>query len=885
MCVWVANIREVIYIALLHECSAAISTRTVTTAMHGTGCERAPAPAHSESVLHVGKSDSGPDARRQSGVDPHSGSGAVGPVGPVPPFVEGKFTFDTVYGDAAGAATTTPHTDTPPPLVPYQPMRRLGSIHGKTSEVAETQMQSKKWDWNTLPSAHKEKSPLDTERRSSNSTIGQAPPCNIAQVSIDGEVKAIRYDPAYNRRLAQMDLFLRFNTETTQRDSLVNAKRRLKSYVKYCSRSGGVAASTGGNDPYDTQAREIVQLWSYQVETYFSQTNSLLFSADVAQTLINRRTQRRKSTPSSGDDQGLGMTPVGDAEQSLSGHTLASSRPSHSMSYLFPETSLLDPLEEIDVLLLRPLVTQEIGWQLAFNEPQITVADYELNIGPWKEADEKSNNDLLKFMESGASQYKYNEGAIVETELARLKQIDSVNAPRYLLDIMNRRLADYAAGHTTPVRGRPRNLTTTVDDINSLTRSEHSLDFQRDTSDALSIKSYAAPSVVHAKKKKKESKKSGFVNFFRRKHTSSVPPPPAATAAAPPPSESTTVIDDRLSINSNTPDIPSPRFLPTPPSFAYEKSLINPQTFESIDNSIIKNSSSNNLNEHGHGHEPQNVWLENHYCEILSNYRKVDMPTQYYFPRNKATGLTPEVSPNSQEELRGDLSQEALMNDSSQESFNSNERIKHHVSTNIGNYGRELLQLKLPFKDDSVPAVLCPWIWTTLTRTKWGNLLREIKRCLQPGGYILAIATDLRISNSEYPVPEADGAKFKTSIERNALFDTMAIDAMNRGLHLFPTKHLAKKFKECGFTDIKTTTLSLKSGDLKSNMGCINEFMIALLWHLITGSRVARGAADDGLEVDGLVERFIKEHWDKVDNNAGCLRTTFIVAQKPRTMT
>ncbi|GMM54651.1 hypothetical protein DAKH74_012670 [Maudiozyma humilis] len=878
-----------------------------------------------------GTSNNGPSAAPR---DPGTGSSAGGMDPRTPgPFVEQMYDFDTVYaGGAAQPTNTEPSGETASPVVAYQPMRRLGSIHSRTSEIAETQMGAKKWDWNTLPSASKDRSPIDTERRTSASIIGGAPVCNIAQVSIDGEMKAIRYDPRYNRRLAQMDLFLRFNTETTQRDSLVHAKRRLKSYVKYFSRRGSSASLTSmdrrsnshpgilqpqdrsprasmsrpvhprhgslasnerhmslnagvslDSSPYDQQAMEIIQLWSYQVETYFSQTNSLLFSADVTQNLVNRRSQRRKSTPNSFEDSMM-MTSAAAAagssaamrgtESTLSGTTMAPSMQtgtSHN-TYLSPEGALLDPLEEIDVLLLRPLVTEEIGWQLAFNEPQLTVADYELNIGPWKEASEKSNDDLLRFMEGNDEHYRYNDGAVIETTEARIRYIDTLNAPRYLLDVMNRRLADYTNHNSISqeLQARTKHFSSVADDVNSLTRSEHSMDFSRDTSDALSIKSYAAPSGIPEKKKKKSSKSKkggGFVNFFRRKHTSSVPPPQQQAVASPQVGGNGLAADDPLSVHSTTPDIPSPRFLPTPPSFAFEKPLSNPPTFDSIDSSINK---GNSINEH----EPQNVWLENHYCEILSNYRKVDMPTQYYFPRNKATGLTPELSPNSQE---------ALQHESSQESFSSNERINHPVATNLGNYGRELLQLKLPFRDNSVPSILCPWIWTTLTRTKWGNLLREIKRCLQPGGYVLAIATDLRVSNSDYSSAETNGTKFKTSIERNAMFDTLAIEAMNKGLHLFPTKHLAKKFKECGFVNIKTTTLSMKSGDLKSNMGCINEFMIALLWHLITGSRIARGDANDNSDLDGLVERFIKEHWEKVDNNAGCLRTTFIVAQTPKT--
>ncbi|SMN19126.1 similar to Saccharomyces cerevisiae YBR225W Putative protein of unknown function [Maudiozyma saulgeensis] len=734
-----------------------------------------------------------------------------------------------------------------------KPMKRLGSIHGKTTEIAEAQIANKRWDWNSLPSSH-------------NAPLEIADGYNVASISIDGEMKSIKYDPKYNKILPQMDLFLRFNQESTMREALLFAKKRLKSYAKFLDQYIKQLSNGDGHvlnfnsdinlltsDTNESQVMEVIQLWSFQIETYFAQANSLLFSPEVTQSLINRRSQRRKSTTTSADE--TVYTQKSDSNRSL---------PRSDQT-----ATIMDPLEDIDILLLRPLVTQEIGWQLAYNEPQITVADYALNVAPWKESDEDSNSKLLEFMEGTDKTYNYGVGTTITSELNDIIHINNLNSPEYLLDCMDRKFSDRKPFDIRKFGSQDvGNNIDDNNDVSSITRSEHSINFHKDLSDNTSIKSYAAPSSASTNKKKRKDykpKKSGFVNFFRRKHTSVSTPvnenTTLHTQAQPP---------ELLASRSTIGTIPTTSgFNVTNTAPVFDKPLSNqPNTFDSIDESIAKPTKFNE-------NELQNEWLENHFCEILSNYKRVGIPTQYYFPRNKSSGLTREVSPGSQVKIAPD---------SSQESVNSEEHLRaHNKVTNRGYHGRELLQLRLPFNRDSVPAILCPWIWTTLTRTKWGNLLREIKRCLQPGGYILALATDLRVSNSEYTGHPEASAEFKTSVERNRVFDLLSIEAMNKGLHIYPTKHLARKFKECGFVNIKTTTLSLKSGDLKTNMGCINEFMITLLWHLLTGSNIGKEGSSSTLKVDNIIERYIKEHWEKVDDHAGCLRTIFIVAQKPKT--
>lgn len=734
----------------------------------------------------------------------------------VPHFVEENFTFSTVVSKKENDS----NTDVSAAKTDFALREGLDSSPDDSKRLQNDSYT--RWDWNTLSSLHA--TPLIKEGD-----------YNIIKLSIDGETKNIKYDPKFNKLLEEMDFFLNFNLNSFTKDSLFYAKKRLKSYCnflkQYLEETGkksneiadtGLDAKPSVNFGSCPQINSLIQLWSYQTETYFTQGNSLLFAPEATQKLLDRKSMRNELSTTS--------------NQSIPHYKQTTTETDSQSS----NSKMQGPLHEIDVLLLRPINAKKIGWQLAYNEPNISVADYPLRISPWKQFDEQSYEQLCQFLDSDRKSYKYDSETVVTTDLGSLKYFDNNNALEYLLDCMGRKLSDH----------KPYPQKDFEDEINSETKSEHFMNTPRDLNDAFSVESFTEPSSVTTIKKKKreaKSKKSGFVNFFRRKH-------PYLSQS-----------NNQTSTHSTPPRTSSPKFTP----FASGEV---PYVSPNLDLDENTNAEPIKPDEN----EIQNVWLEDYFCDILNNYKKISMPTQFYFPKSKPA--------NSELDNSGNY-QIKIPQQSSQESVNSEEQAAPILSANKSNYGRELLQLKLPFHTDSIPAILCPWIWITLTRTRWGNLLREMKRCLEPEGYALALVTDLRVSNSKYDNMRDAEPEFKTSVERNTAYDDLSIQAMNSGLHIYPTKHLARKFRECGFVNIKTTTLSLKSGDLKSNMGCINELMIALLYQFIMKAQINRTNAENGLEVNSLIERYIDEHWDGVDDGAGCLRVLFVVAQKPKSAT
>lgn len=161
-------------------------------------------------------------------------------------------------------------------------------------------------------------------------------------------------------------------------------------------------------------------------------------------------------------------------------------------------------------------------------------------------------------------------------------------------------------------------------------------------------------------------------------------------------------------------------------------------------------------------------------------------------------------------------------------------------------------------------------------------MLREMYRCIVPGGFALATAYDLRVSNT-LTAANDDGTQFPTILERDKTYDAISLGAINNGIHIFPTKHLAQAFKEVGFTNIKYSLLSLKVGDLSTEMGCLNELFSQIIWDSLFRREVPDPSKPPkDTDPTTLVQRYITEHLDKIDENAGCLRTILIVAQKPR---
>lgn len=202
----------------------------------------------------------------------------------------------------------------------------------------------------------------------------------------------------------------------------------------------------------------------------------------------------------------------------------------------------------------------------------------------------------------------------------------------------------------------------------------------------------------------------------------------------------------------------------------------------------------------------QTLWLEEHFCELLNNYKKIEMPTQYYLPRDSRSPLS--INKSSSASLSSSTS--SLKDDV--------DDIDKKVRSNKC-YNRQFLQLRLPFTDNSIPAIYCPWVWGILPRKRWHILTKELFRVLEHEGYVLAVQADLSPTNTN-----PTDSKFQTALAREKIFDSVAINAIHQNIFTHPTQHLSNIFKEHGFTNIKASTLSLKLGDCETEMGCLNEF-------------------------------------------------------------
>ncbi|QLL34983.1 hypothetical protein HG536_0H03590 [Torulaspora globosa] len=633
-------------------------------------------------------------------------------------------------------------------------------IHGNTSKVVATQHRRKVWDWNCLPKV-------------GSSVLVQTHSFNVISVPIDGEIKQILYTPLYNKNFKRMNIFLSFNMDTKPWDALVHSRKRIVSFVNYIKqylKSRAYAYQCypfflqglseediktqnyiSYNTSYDyTEIESIISLWFIQAQRLLFSTNSIFFSPDVVQGLLQRRTSTRSLT-----------TIQSSVFLQQSEGEVVTSRP-----------VAVEPLEEIDILLLRSLPDDEFGWQLAYDEPNLNIVDYCLDTTPWTAREEAANN-VSKTQESSET----FQGAKIVSKQEDIERIDSENVAYCLFDCMDRRISDL------------------TEDLAASAASAAPKTTSGDPG-----KSWQAGLNESSKKKgshNKLGKRSGLASLFKRRHAHSIP-------------------------QSTQSEVPAP------------------------------SSPEGKLG--GRAQSIQNAWLEDYFSKCLGNYKRVRMPTQYFLPQEA----------NSSESERS-------------------EEDKKLEARKAFLYNKECLQIVLPFADNVIPSIYAPWLWSDLGYTKWKSLLREMIRCLVPGGFALASVYDLRLSNTFTAPTEESMQEFPTTMEREKTFDAMALEAMNHGIYVHPTKHLVQAFKEIGFTNIKYSILSLKTGDFSTDMGCLNELFSQITWDLLLRKQMPDPSKPPkDTDPPTLFQRYTTEHLDKVDDNAGCMRALLIVAQKPR---
>lgn len=631
-------------------------------------------------------------------------------------------------------------------------------IHGNTSKVVATQHRRRTWDWSILPKV-------------GSSVLAQIHSFNIISVPIDGEIKQILYTPNYNKNFITMNIFLSFNMDTSPKDALIHSRKRLISFGNYITHYlksrmyayqcypfflQGLSEEDmkaknyiSFNASHDyTEIETIISLWHLQAQRLYSQTNSIFFSSEVVQQLLQRKsnTRHQSALQNAVFVQQTGTSNVG------------------------AKPVITDSIEEIDILLLRPLFDSQLGWQLAYDEPNLNIADYPLDTSPW-DINEQNADNILGVHNGNAGSATIR---IVSNE-DELEQLNSKNAGDVLYDCMERKIGDLGDDFTSSATRKIPNSTEEINDKES--------------------------SPADGSKKKtinpKPAKRSGLANLFKRKHVHSISQPAAQDSA-----------------ETHTPD--------------------------------TKHS--------GRTQPIQNAWLEDYFSRSLGNYKRIGLPTQYFLPD--------EASATKLEKATGDEKSEAR---------------KAFL------YSKESLQIRLPFADNSIPSIYAPSIWTYLSYNKWRPLLREMYRCIIPGGYALGTVYDLKISNTFASATEDTMQEFPSTLERDRTFDAISLEALNKGLYIFPTQHLSQAFKDVGFTNIKYSLLSLKSGDFLTDMGCLNELFSEVIWDLLLRKEIPDpNKPPKDTDPTTLIQRYMREHMGKIDENAGCLRTLLMVAQKPR---
>ncbi|KAL6942522.1 hypothetical protein ACO0QE_003700 [Hanseniaspora vineae] len=189
------------------------------------------------------------------------------------------------------------------------------------------------------------------------------------------------------------------------------------------------------------------------------------------------------------------------------------------------------------------------------------------------------------------------------------------------------------------------------------------------------------------------------------------------------------------------------------------------------------------------------------------------------------------------------------------------------------NYTKSSLITKIPFLEESFHYVSIPGIWDTIPFKKWEPLAKEAYRVLKPKGVLYTPSLDFQLVN----LHAAKSSDFKTSREKQVIYDEVFLQAAKSGHQLAPTRYLTQVLYKAGFKNVQYTILSLKLGDFQSDMGKNHELIFLILFMLFFMNMKQEQNIPN---IDSFVERYMHEHENLVDPNAGSLRVVLIKAFK-----
>lgn len=390
-----------------------------------------------------------------------------------------------------------------------------GGLHGATSNVVKKLHSRKKWDWNTLPASD---SSLLIKTVSGNH--------NLINICIDGEFKQIMYDPNHNELFNRMDLFLSFNMDSSPEDSLIFAKKRLRSYIDFhcfinLSRKYAFECYPFNIENIINIETEVKCFPSFDPLKDYSEIESLIQLWLAHRVFKNDQSKSKKKSREVVEDDyfSFGCT----RQHSNPTISTTSNKISDPTLYIqqldieanSPRPVISDPLDEIDILLIRPLHKTLGGWQLAYDEPSLNIADFALDLSPWmidssdNDAQNKNASEIAPEYLTNLQNYLPRKGsrAKIVSDEQEVIELNSSNASEYMYDCMNRKF--FTDDAKERISRNNFNQGVEEDPLNDQFASSRSLSLPSSGADAEF--SFFSPT--------KATKKSGFVNFFKRKHS------------------------------------------------------------------------------------------------------------------------------------------------------------------------------------------------------------------------------------------------------------------------------------------------------------------------------------------------------------------------------
>ncbi|CUS21279.1 LAQU0S02e10110g1_1 [Lachancea quebecensis] len=652
--------------------------------------------------------------------------------------------------------------------------------------------------WNTLPkigeTVHSHKHSL-----------------NVVVLNVNGTPREIIYDPRYNPFFSKLEIFYMFNAQTPLSDCYTHAKTRLESFVKFLdvyhssrqyasaclpfnvsvaanATSGGYPSYTAGIDY--REIGEIVQLWYLQSLKFMLDNNSFLFSNEIVDYLVNYEPHKNANI-----------------KKELSGSGS-------------PLSALQETISRADILLIRCTFEEELGWQLALDEPNWNIVDLFVDLSflgkltTENEREESSGNatsvtvdadgDTTLSPPSSVTSSPSTSATTSSSDISYGKVSESImrepvrSGNDIFVDpqteVPNSSCAKACHVIVQDCVGRDLDKLATEMRARSLSESRRPSISQNSSEESISSQKQSQTSKKDQPAKSlKGSTGLGISNFFRRKNS-------------------------HASGDKGDNPLSSKRA---------------PQSDSIKMNLTIQNS-----------------YLDDYYASTLANFRKLVLPSHCMFSRRGTPKSSKRDSATSKK-------QEAK------------------------SYQKEFLQVKLPLKDESIPVIVCPDVWFSLEFKKWKGLINELFRCIRPGGFLETSACNLTNVNDCYDL-EKSSKEFPTLVEMKALTDAISMEAVKAGLQVFPMRHLVGALKAAGFVNIKHTVLSLKRGDLRHNMGFLFEFLAIRNYdYQLRNDLLSSDIKPPGTNPASFPLRYIEEHMGKADEDAGVVRIVLITAQKP----